>query len=78
MVIPLAFVLRNQSAFLQEVLVYLSPLDRTELVKMYVDVFPESRGIVVADGFGVPERLQDRVSFQDLLFDPGMLAADGG
>ena len=32
---------------------------------------PEPRGVVVADGLSVAERLEDGVGFQDLLLDPG-------
>lgn len=32
-------------------------------------VFPESTRVVIPDGFGVPEGLQERVGLQDLLGD---------
>ena len=38
---------------LQQVLLYLGPLDGSSLVEVDVDVLPEAAGVVVADGLGV-------------------------
>lgn len=73
MVVPFSLILRHYATFLQKILLYHRSLDVPSDVEVNVDVFPEARGIVVTDCLGVPESFQDRVGFQDLLFDPGML-----
>ena len=39
------------------------------LFKENFDVFSESTRVVIPDGFGIPEGLQERVGFQNLLGD---------
>lgn len=44
------------------------------MIKMDVYVFSESGTVIVSNGFGISECFQDRVSFENLLFYPGMFA----
>ena len=65
----------DDAGLLEEVLLDLRALDDALLVEDDVDVLAEAGGVVVADGLGVAEGLQDRVGLEDLLLDPGVLAA---
>ncbi len=47
--------LATHSGLLQQVLLDLGSLDGSSLVEVDVDVFPEAAGVVVTDGFSVPE-----------------------
>lgn len=70
MVIPLVRILRDDPTFLQQILFYLRPLDDPRTVEMYIDVLPESGTVIVAYGLRITECLQNRIGFEDLLFDP--------
>ena len=50
------FHLSADSGLLQQVLLHLGPFDGSSLVEVDVDVFAETAGVVVPDGFGVAER----------------------
>lgn len=45
--------LSADSGLLQQVLLYLGSFYCSSLVKVDVDVFPEARGVVIADSFGI-------------------------
>ena len=54
-VVPLVAVLVNDSGLLQQVLLDLRALYRSGFVEEDVDVLPEARRVVVANGLGVAE-----------------------
>ena len=46
--------------------------------EMYLHIFPEPAGVVVANGFGVAEGLEQRTCLQDLLCDEVIAALVDG
>ena len=77
-VVSLIWVLMNYSRFLKQILVNLGSLNDSILVEVDVDVLSKSRRVVISHSLCVAESLKDRVCFEDLLLDPGVLPADGG
>ena len=59
----------DYAGLLEEVLLDLGALDDALLVEDDVDVLAEAGGVVVADGLGVAEGLQDGVGVEDLLLE---------
>ena len=74
MIIPLIWALINDPALFQQILVNLGSFNETILVEMNVDVLAESAGVVVANRFGIPKGLEDRIGLQNLRGDRRMLA----
>lgn len=69
--------LRNKPGFLEQILFYFGALDGTLLVEVDVDVLAEAARVVVANGFRIAKRLQNRIGLENLLFDPIVLTGYG-
>ena len=75
--VSLILSLERQSRLLQQILVNLGSPNRTLRVEMHVNVLSESTGIVVLESSRISESFQNRVRFQNLLFNPAVLVAEG-
>lgn len=76
MIVPLIRILRHNPTLLQQILFNFRPLNHPATIKMYINILPKSRTVIIPDGFRIPERLQNRIRLQDLLFYPRMFATD--
>lgn len=67
--VPLARHLADHPGLLQEVVQYVTAFGRAFVVELYVHVFAEAARVVVPVGFGVTERLQQRIALEEFVFD---------